>query len=190
MVTGVTRPYSTILDDVRQVIDARPGQRVMGISMLIAHGGRTVLVADTNVIDMPSAEELADIAVQTAATARALGHEPRVAMLAYSSFGHPLGDRSVYVREAVRLLDERGVDFEYEGDMAADVALNREAMARYPFCRLSEPANVLVMPAIHSASISTKMLRNWARQRLSARYWSAWTSRCRLPALARPQLRC
>ena len=158
MVTGVTRPYSTILDDVRQVIDARPGQRVMGISMLIAHGGRTVLVADTNVIDMPSAEELADIAVQTAATARALGHEPRVAMLAYSSFGHPLGDRSVYVREAVRLLDERGVDFEYEGDMAADVALNREAMARYPFCRLSEPANVLVMPAIHSASISTKML--------------------------------
>ena len=166
MVTGVTRPYSTILDDVRQVIDARPGQRVMGISMLIAHGGRTVLVADTNVIDMPSAEELADIAVQTAATARALGHEPRVAMLAYSSFGHPLGDRSVYVREAVRLLDERGVDFEYEGDMAADVALNREAMARYPFCRLSEPANVLVMPAIHSASISTKMLEELGKATL------------------------
>ena len=135
MVTGVTRSYSTILEDVRR-IDARPGQRVMGISMLIAHGGRTVLVADTNVIDMPSAEELADIATQTAATARALGHEPRVAMLAYSSFGHPEGDRSVYVREAVRLLDERNVDFEYEGDMAADVALNREAMARYPFCRL------------------------------------------------------
>ena len=166
MVTGVTRSYSTILEDVRQVIDARPGQRVMGISMLIAHGGRTVLVADTNVIDMPSAEELADIATQTAATARALGHEPRVAMLAYSSFGHPEGDRSVYVREAVRLLDERNVDFEYEGDMAADVALNREAMARYPFCRLSEPANVLVMPAIHSASISTKMLEELGKATL------------------------
>ncbi|MGC6534696.1 MAG: NADP-dependent malic enzyme [Parvibaculales bacterium] len=166
MVTGVTRSYSTILDEVRQVIDARAGQRVMGISMLIAHGGRTVLVADTNVIDMPSAEELADIAVQTAATARALGHEPRVAMLAYSSFGHPLGDRSVYVREAVNLLDQRGVDFEYDGDMAADVALDRDAMARYPFCRLSEPANVLVMPAIHSASISTKMLEELGKATL------------------------
>ncbi len=166
MVTGVTRSYSTILDDVRHVLDARPGQRIMGISMLITHGGRTVLVADTNVIDMPSAEELADIATQTAATARALGHEPRVAMLAYSSFGHPLGDRSVYVREAVQLLDARGVDFEYEGDMAADVALNRDVMARYPFCRLSEPANVLVMPAIHAASISTKMLEELGKATL------------------------
>jgi malate dehydrogenase (oxaloacetate-decarboxylating)(NADP+) len=154
MVTGVTRSYSSILEEISQVIEPR----VMGISMLIARGGRTVLVSDTNVIDMPSSEELADIATQTAATARALGHEPRVAMLAYSTFGHPEGDRSVYVREAVRLLDERKVDFEYEGEMAADVALNREAMTRYPFNRLSEPANVLVMPAIHSASISTKML--------------------------------
>ncbi|MEC8099172.1 MAG: phosphate acyltransferase, partial [Pseudomonadota bacterium] len=158
MVTGVTRSYSITLEEVSQVIDPRAGHRVLGISMLIARGGRTVLVADTNVIDMPSAEELADIAVQSAATARALGHEPRVAMLAYSTFGHPEGDRSVYVREAVRILDSRNVDFEYDGEMAADVALNREAMGRYPFCRLSEPANVLVMPAIHSASISTKML--------------------------------
>ncbi len=158
MVTGVTRSYSSILEEISQVIEPRANQRVMGISMLIARGGRTVLVSDTNVIDMPSSEELADIATQTAATARALGHEPRVAMLAYSTFGHPEGDRSVYVREAVRLLDERKVDFEYEGEMAADVALNREAMRRYPFNRLSEPANVLVMPAIHSASISTKML--------------------------------
>jgi malate dehydrogenase (oxaloacetate-decarboxylating)(NADP+) len=158
MVTGVTRSYSSILEEISQVIEPRANQRVMGISMLIARGGRTVLVSDTNVIDMPSSEELADIATQTAATARALGHEPRVAMLAYSTFGHPEGDRSVYVREAVRLLDERKVDFEYEGEMAADVALNREAMKRYPFNRLSEPANVLIMPAIHSASISTKML--------------------------------
>ena len=157
MVTGVTRSYSITLEEVSQVIDPRPAHRVMGISMLIARG-RTVLVADTNVIDMPTAEELADIAIQSSATARALGHEPRVAMLAYSTFGHPEGDRSVYVREAVRLLDERNVDFEYEGEMAADVALNREAMRRYPFCRLSEPANILIMPAIHSASISTKML--------------------------------
>ena len=157
MVTGVTRSYSITLEEVRQVIAPRENHRVIGVSMLIGRG-RTVLVADTNVIDMPSAEELADIACQAAATARALGHEPRVAMLAYSTFGHPQGDRSVYMREAVKLLDARQVDFEYEGEMAADVALNRDAMRRYPFCRLSEPANVLVMPAIHSASISTKML--------------------------------
>lgn len=157
MVTGVTRNYSIALEEVRAVIDPRPGHRVLGVTIMIARG-RTVMVTDTNVIDMPSAEELADIAVQTARMARSLGNEPRVAMLAYSTFGHPEGDRSVYVREAVRLLDARKVDFEYEGEMAADVALNRDAMKLYPFCRLSEPANVLVMPAIHSASISTKML--------------------------------
>ena len=157
MVTGVTRSYSITLEEVSQVINPLPNHRVMGLSMLVVRG-RTVLVADTNVIDMPSAEELADIACQSAAAARALGHEPRVAMLAYSTFGHPEGDRSVFVREAVKILDSRGVDFEYEGEMAADVALNREAMKRYPFCRLTEPANILIMPAIHSASISTKML--------------------------------
>ncbi len=157
MVTGVTRNYSIALEEVREVIDPRPGHRVIGVTMMIARG-RTVMVSDTNVIDMPSGEELADIAMQTARMTRALGNEPRVAMLAYSTFGHPEGDRSVYVREAVRLLDQRKVDFEYEGEMAADVALNRNAMKLYPFCRLSEPANVLVMPAIHSASISTKML--------------------------------
>ena len=157
MVTGVTRSYSIALEEVCEVINPRPNHRVMGLTMMIARG-RTIMVADTNVIDMPTSEELADIAVQSAKTARALGHEPRVAMLAYSTFGHPEGDRSVYVREAVHILDERKVDFEYEGEMAVDVALNRDAMRLYPFCRLSEPANILVMPAIHSASISTKLL--------------------------------
>ncbi len=157
MVTGVTRGYSIILEDIARVISPRPHKRVMGVSISIARG-RTVFIADTNVIDMPSAEELADIAQQTAAVARALGQEPRVALLAYSTFGHPEGDRSVYVREAVKLLDAREVDFEYEGEMAADVALNESVMKRYPFCRLSGPANILIMPAIHSASISTKML--------------------------------
>lgn len=157
MVTGATRSYSIALDEVRGVIDAHPEQTVIGISMLIAKG-RTVLIADTNVVDMPTSKEIADIATQAAHTARALGHEPRVALLAYSTFGHPEGDRSVFMREAVKILEERGVDFEFEGEMAADVALNREAMKLYPFCRLKEPANVLVMPAIHSASISTKMM--------------------------------
>jgi malate dehydrogenase (oxaloacetate-decarboxylating)(NADP+) len=158
MVTGITRNYAVALSEVRRVIDPLPGKRVMGISMIISRG-RTVLVADTNVHDMPEAEELADIAVQSAEAARRLGYEPRVALLAYSTFGHPTGERSTKARAAVEILDQRGVDFEYDGEMAADVALNRETMAMYPFCRLTEPANVLIMPAIHSASISTKMLQ-------------------------------
>ena len=108
---------------------------------------------------MPNAEQIADIAEEAAGFARRMGYEPRVAMLAYSTFGHPAGERSERVQEAVKILDKRRVDFEYDGEMAADVALNPEAMKRYPFIRLSGPANVLVMPAFHSASISTKMLQ-------------------------------
>jgi len=157
LITGVTRSYSVALGDVRRVIDDAPGKRAMGMSMVVARG-RTVLVADTNVHDMPTAQELADIAIESADVARRLGYEPRVALLAYSTFGHPMGERSERVREAVEILDQQQRDFEYDGEMSADVALNREAMSMYPFCRLTEPANVLVMPAIHSASISTKML--------------------------------
>jgi malate dehydrogenase (oxaloacetate-decarboxylating)(NADP+) len=91
--------------------------------------------------------------------ARRFGYEPRLAMLAFSTFGHPAGERSARVIEAVKILDHKRVDFEYDGDMAADVALNPELAAAYPFCRLSGPANVLIMPAFHSASISTKMLQ-------------------------------
>jgi malate dehydrogenase (oxaloacetate-decarboxylating)(NADP+) len=156
MVTGVTRHYSVALSDVLNVIDKKPGERVMGVSIILDRG-RTVFVGDTNVIEMPSAEELADITVQTAAVARRFGYEPRVALLAYSTFGQPWGERSQRVREAVELLDRRGVDFEYDGEMNADIALDMERMARYPFCRLKGPANVLIMPAIHSASISTTM---------------------------------
>ncbi len=158
MVTGITRNYSTALEDVRRCIDEKPGHRVIGVSLALCRG-RTVLVADTAVHDMPSADELADIAEEAAGLARRLGYVPRVAMLAYSTFGHPSGERSERVREAVKLLDKRRVDFEYDGEMAADVALNAKVMEQYPFCRLSGPANVLVMPAFHSASISTKMLQ-------------------------------
>lgn len=158
VVTGVTRNYSTALDDIRRVIDARPGHCVIGASIVLARG-RTVIVADTAVHDMPGAIEIADIAEEAAGFARRMGYEPRVAMLAYSTFGHPAGERSERVQEAVKILDKRRVDFEYDGEMAADVALNADVMKRYPFCRLSGPANVLVMPAFHSASISTKMLQ-------------------------------
>ncbi len=158
MVTGVTRNYSTVLNDVRRVIDTRPGHRVIGVSIVLVRG-RTVVVADTAVHDMPSGEELADIAEEAASFAKRLGYEPRVAMLAYSTFGQPEGERSRHVREAVQILDRRRVDFEFDGEMAADVALNPKVMAAYPFCRLSGPATVLVMPAFHSASISTKMMQ-------------------------------
>ncbi|HTO33926.1 MAG TPA: NADP-dependent malic enzyme [Pararhizobium sp.] len=158
MVTGITRNYSTALEDVRRCIDAKPGHRVIGVSLALCRG-RTVLVADTAVHDMPTSEELADIAEEAAGLARRLGYLPRVAMLAYSTFGHPSGERSERVREAVNILDKRRVDFEYDGEMAADVALNPKVMEQYPFCRLSGTANVLVMPAFHSASISTKMLQ-------------------------------
>ena len=126
LVTGVTRNYSTALDDVRRVIDPKPGHRVIGVSIALCRG-RTVVVADTAVHDMPNAEELADIAEEAAGVARRLGFEPRVAMLAYSTFGHPPGERSERVQEAVQILDRRRVDFEYDGEMAADVALNARA---------------------------------------------------------------
>ena len=158
MVTGTTRNYSTALEDIRRCIDVKPGHRTIGVTLALCRG-KTVLVADTAVIDMPTSEELADIAEEAAGMARGLGYEPRVAMLAYSTFGHPTGERSEKVRQAVQILDKRRVDFEYDGEMAADVALNAKMMEQYPFCRLSAPANVLVMPAFHSASISTKMLQ-------------------------------
>jgi malate dehydrogenase (oxaloacetate-decarboxylating)(NADP+) len=158
LVTGLTRNFSVALDNVRKAIDQRPGHRPIGVSMALV-GGRTVFIADTSIHELPTAEELADIAQEAAGVARRFGYEPRVAFLSYSTFGYPRGERAEYVRNAVSVLDKRQVDFEYDGEMAADVALSKEAMALYPFCRLTGTANVLVMPAAHSASISTKMLQ-------------------------------
>lgn len=158
MVTGLTRSYTVAYDEVRRVIDAEAGRRVFGLSLVLAQG-RTVFVADTTVHDIPAAEEMADIAMQTAGVARRLGHEPRVAMLSYSNFGNPMWASAERVRDSVALLDSRDTDFEYDGDMSADVALNPELQKLYPFSRLSGPANVLIMPALHSANISSKLLQ-------------------------------
>ena len=158
MVTGVTRNWTSILGDVRRVMDVQPGRRAVGVSLALCRG-RTVLVADTAVTDMPTAEDVAEIAIEAARAARRLGMEPRVALLAYSTFGQPRGERSDQMIKAVEILDAKRVDFEYDGDMAADVALNPELRRLYPFCRLTDTANVLVMPAFHAASISTKMLK-------------------------------
>jgi len=158
MVTGVTRNFSVALEDVRHVIDAKPGHTVIGVSLVLARG-RTVLVADTAVSEYTDAELLADIAIEAAGVARRFGYDPRIALLAFSTYGNPPGERAEHVQRAVQILDQRHVDFEYDGDMAADVALNMELRQAYPFCRLSGPANVLIMPAFHSASISTKLLQ-------------------------------
>jgi malate dehydrogenase (oxaloacetate-decarboxylating)(NADP+) len=158
IVTGVTRSFSVALEEVRRVIDDKPGHRVIGVSIVISRG-RAILAADTAIAETPSAEDLAEIAIEAAGVARRLGYEPRVALLAFSNFGHPAGERSQRVQEAVRILDAKRVDFEYDGEMSAEVALNREIMAAYPFCRLKDTANVLIMPAFHSAAISTRMLQ-------------------------------
>jgi malate dehydrogenase (oxaloacetate-decarboxylating)(NADP+) len=157
MVTGVTRNYANVLADVRTVLDA-PGQRPMGMQVVFAKG-RVVFIADTSVTELPTADQLADIAVQGAAVARRFGLTPRVALLASSTFGFPRSERSERIIEAVQILEGRGVDFEYDGEMAVDVALDKEKLALYPFVRITDTANVLIMPAIHSASISTKLLQ-------------------------------
>jgi malate dehydrogenase (oxaloacetate-decarboxylating)(NADP+) len=158
LVTGVTRNFSVALEEVRRVIDPKPGHRVIGVSLVLSRG-KPVVVADTAITEMPDAQDIADIAIEAAGVARRLGYEPRVAMLAFSTFGHPPGERTARVHEAVKILDSKRVDFEYDGEMGADIALNKELMAVYPFCRLTDTANVLIMPAFHSASISTKMLQ-------------------------------
>ncbi|QNL18616.1 NADP-dependent malic enzyme [Hyphobacterium sp. CCMP332] len=158
MVTGVTRHTNVAMDDIRLVLDPVPGGRIVGINAAISRG-RTLLIGDVMETEFPSSEELADIAVEMAATARRFGLTPRVAFLSYSSFGNPPGERTEKMSGAVRLLDARGVDFEYEGEMAADIALDPDHHELYPFSRLSEPANVLVMPAVHSASIATRLLK-------------------------------
>ena len=158
MITGVTRQFSQSLSQVMKVIDPIEGRRPFGIHMLVGRN-HNVFMADTTINERPSPELLADIAEQTAAVARRMGHEPRVAFLSYSTFGNPPGNWLENIREAVALLDERGVSFEYEGEMAPDVALNQKLMKSYPFSRLSEPANVLVMPGLQSANLSAKLLR-------------------------------
>ena len=158
MVTGVTRNYATALTDVRTVLDPPASQRPIGIQAIFAKG-RVVLIADTAVTEMPTAEQLADIAIQAAAAARRFGLTPRVALLASSTFGFPRSERSERIIEAVQVLENRGVDFEYDGEMAIDVALDKDKLALYPFARITDTANVLIMPAIHSASISTKLLQ-------------------------------
>ncbi|HVH74955.1 MAG TPA: NADP-dependent malic enzyme [Stellaceae bacterium] len=158
MVTGITRNSFDVLDGISQVIEVESGCALFGLTVLLARE-HTVLIADTLVTERPSAARLADIATQAAMKARELGLSPRVALLSYANFGNPTGADVERVREAVALLDKRGVDFQYDGEMSADVALDDRLMRQlYPFCRLEGPANILVMPELSSANIAAKLL--------------------------------
>ena len=159
MVTGVTRNFGQALEEVMQAIDPAPGGRVMGMSIVLSKG-RTLFIADTNVTEMPEAEELVEIACEAARAVGLLGFKPRVAFMSYSTFGNPMGDRSEKLRDAVAMLDEMDIDFEYEGEMPPELALEPDRRGNFPFMRLNGPANVLIMPAIHSASISTKLVQS------------------------------
>ncbi len=161
LVTGATRKNAPVLAQIGHVFDVRPQDGAVGITAVL-NRGRIVLIGDTLVHEWPEAEDLADIATRGAAVARNLGLEPRVAFLSFSNFGYPVSERAIKMAQAATVLDRRGVDFEYEGEMTVDVALNMDAAARYPFSRLTAPANVLVVPARHSASISVKLMQEMA----------------------------
>lgn len=161
LVTGATRKSAYVLDRINHVFDATAADGAVGVTAVL-HKGRIVLMADTLVHEWPETEDLANIAERAATVARGLGLEPRVAFVSFSTFGYPVSERATKLHEAPVILEKRGVDFEFEGEMTADVALNPDVMAQYPFCRLSGPANILVVPARHSASISVKMMQELA----------------------------
>jgi malate dehydrogenase (oxaloacetate-decarboxylating)(NADP+) len=161
LVTGATRKSALVMDMINHVFDARDQDGAVGVSVLL-HKGRILLVADTLVHEWPEPEDLADIAIRAAGVARSLGLEPRVAFVSFSTFGYPISERASKMHRAPEVLDRRRVDFEYEGEMTVDVALNPQAAAAYPFSRLRGPANILVVPARHSASISVKLMQEMA----------------------------
>jgi len=160
MVTGVTRSFKPSFDHVTRVIDPHEGKDFFATSMIVSRG-RTVFIGDVSVHERPNGEQIADIAEAIAAKARQMGHIPRVAVLSFTNFGSPMSDITGEARRAIEILDSRKPDFEYDGEMSADVALDYELMkSRYPFCRLSGPANILVMPGLHSANIAFELIQN------------------------------
>ncbi|MCT4608223.1 MAG: NADP-dependent malic enzyme [Pelagimonas sp.] len=161
LITGATRKSAHVMELINHVFDADAKHGAAGVTALL-HKGRIVLIADTLVHEWPDEEDLANIAERAAGVARHLGMDPRVAFVSFSTFGYPVSERAEKMHIAPQVLDRRGVSFEYEGEMTVDVALNPDAAAAYPFSRLSAPANILVVPARHSASISVKLMQEMA----------------------------
>jgi malate dehydrogenase (oxaloacetate-decarboxylating)(NADP+) len=165
MVTGQIKGYFNCLEDILKAIPPKDNHLIFSYSILLTKD-KNLIISDSSVNELPTAEELADIAEQTANIARKMGYEPRVALLSFSNFGNPLKEKAMRIRDAVKILNERNVDFEFEGEMAPDVALDKELMKLYPFCRLSAPANVLVMPALNTAVVSTKLFQQLGEGKL------------------------
>jgi len=161
MITGVTRKSAHVMELINKVYDVSPQDGAVGITAML-HKGKIVLMGDTLVHEWPDENDLADIATRGAQVARGLGLDPRVAFVSFSTFGYPVSERATKMHIAPQVLDKRGVDFEYDGEMTVDVALNPDVRANYPFCRLTGPANILVVPARHSASISVKLMQEMA----------------------------
>ena len=157
MVTGLTRSAAVCLEDIGHAIDPAPGCVAFGLTLMLGMRGTTMFIADTLMYFRPTAEQTADIAIGAARAARELGHEPRVALLSHSTYGNPMHLAAATMRDAVGILDQRKVDFEYDGEMSPDVALEPALRALYPFCRLTGPANVLIMPGLHSAHITSRL---------------------------------
>lgn len=158
MVTGNTRRYTQSLEKINKVVDARPGEIMFGLNMVV-NKGRTVFIADTTVHEYPSSEQLSEIAISSARVVRLFGFNPKVAFLSHSTFGQPITSRTKHIRDAVEILQDKKVDFQFDGDMQPDVALNEEYKELYPFSEIVGNANILIMPGQHSAAISYKLLK-------------------------------
>ena len=158
MVTGNTRRYSASLDKIKRVIPPRPGEIMFGLSMVVSNG-KTIFMADTHVHEYPNAQQLADIAISCARVVRLFGFDPKIAFLSHSTFGIPMTQRTKYIRDAVKILKNKSVDFKFDGEMQPDVAMDEEYKELYPFSEIVGNANVLIMPAQHSATISLKMMK-------------------------------
>ena len=158
-VTGNTRRFGASFDKVTQVVDARPGEIMFGLNMVVAKG-KTIFVGDTSVNEYPSSEELAEIAISSARVVKMFGFVPKVAFVSHSTFGQPLTSRTKHIKKAVEILKDKNVDFDFDGDMQPDVALNEEYKELYPFSSIVGNANILIMPGQHSAAISYKMMKS------------------------------
>ena len=165
MVTGNSRRYGQSLDKVKKVIDARPGEIMFGLNMIV-NKGKTVFIADTSVHEYPTSEQLSEIAISASRVAKLFGFEPRVAFLSHSTFGQPITARTKHIRDAVEILKNKKVNFKFDGDMQPDVALSDEYKDLYPFSEIVGNSNVLIMPSQHSAAISYKMIKSMSRAKV------------------------
>ena len=158
MVTGNIRHYAASIESLNKVVDPRPGEILFGLNMLITPK-KTIFIADTQVNDFPSADDLVKISLSSVRVAKLFGFEPKVAFLSHSTFGKPLSRNTKHVRDAIELLKNKKVDFDFDGEMQPDVALNPKYKETYPFSKIVGNANILIMPALHSAAISTKLMK-------------------------------